>query len=375
MKLLGILKQNIFSIIHGHQFGLLLCFVFLLVSCKGGEDEVEPQKTKIEITVVYPVNGLGDCSYSDLINLTVSLVTNTAEYRFPGTSILYHFVSPNNTDEAKSKLQNWDDTPPLNNYTYHMLILADEMYEDMMVDINKWREDSRRDVLVLNRHNYNDSRTYYRDLPLYGPAWESGYMAKKDGDKPALLLANNYSHVMIDARQGWLDGYAAAGGNPDEVPVVDDVEYEESRCAEASDSLFNAGYDNVVCINGGGQMGALRSLVFRRTLFGGDYNNKRLTVCENAYPKSYYGPYIRYQIFKKTGDVVLVFLENWISWRTGTSQTKPDQIVVYDMLNYSLDDYVLGLLDPTDYYTAAILCDKDIRGIAAEAEQKYYNRK
>lgn len=366
--------QKLKSIVLRHRFGLLLSFALLLTGChKENEEEVEPQKINIEIILAYPVNGLGDRSYCDLLNLVTSTLSQLVSSMVSDVNFSYHMICPAGIEEVKDKLKDWDEAPALASNSYKLLVLVDETYEDLMTDLNKWREDSHRDVMVLNRHNEKDTRVYYRDIPLYAPAWESGYMAKVDGDKPALLLANNVSSVMIDARHGWLDGYAAAGGNPDEVPVVDNVGYEEKRASIVSDSLFQAGYDNVVCVIGGGQTGALRSLVFHRSLYGDIYNDKYLTLCENDYGATY-ASYVRYNIFKNSYLVTFGFLGEWIGWRRGSKATPPERVVVYDMMQKCYTQYVMGLIFSSSFYAVDQLCDADIREMAADAEKKYYKR-
>lgn len=289
----------------------ILFACLLLASCKDNDDDVNSDSTSEipALKVLFPIDGLGDRSYCD--NIYEGLCKVREKYSDQQLKIEY-FV-PSSMAEADSAIQYW----------YHHKTSRKQLFVTCNFALAKlfeghsdWISSNDTKVLVLGTDR-KDFQLNTRYISLYGICHMAGQVVKQLGvSKAAIILANREDSVILDASQGFLDGFSWKGG---QISASEDIYHLTQKSGmgyDMADSLFKlsyrldqSGYRFVFPVCGGSSQGAFS---YTRLNLMDSINNPFYT-CGFDVDQQIYSKRIAFSVIAQYNLVLEDFVKSWLN--------------------------------------------------------------
>ena len=190
---------------------LIMAAVLLMAACtKEGDTVYMPDPTEEQasnapiVTVIYGDNSLGDRSYCDMI---YEGVERTAQELGLRTMQL----SPQSTEEGLQYLELMMRQMETTQDSVHRLFIVTSPVYDEYLRTNSHRLEANpnADLLYLETRTPLPGKGSTLFLPYYGAMFEAGAMMPALGARVMLIGANRREQAIIDAIQGFSDGWNA----------------------------------------------------------------------------------------------------------------------------------------------------------------------
>ena len=183
----------------------------LLASCTKDGDTIykpdpneEAASTAPLVTVIYGDNSLGDRSYCDMI---YEGVERTAQELGLRTMQL----SPQSTEEGVQYLElMMRQMEAATDTVRRLLIVTSPVYDDYLrSNSSRLEANARADLLYLETRTPLPGKGSTLYLPYYGAMFEAGAMMPALGPRVMLIGANGREEAVVEAIQGFTDGFEA----------------------------------------------------------------------------------------------------------------------------------------------------------------------
>ncbi|MBR6944611.1 MAG: hypothetical protein IKH64_01505 [Prevotella sp.] len=190
---------------------LIMAAVLLMAACtKEGDTIYMPDPTEEQasnapiVTVIYGDNSLGDRSYCDMI---YEGVERTAQELGLRTMQL----SPQSTEEGLQYLElMMRQMETAQDSVHRLFIVTSPVYDEYLrTNSNRLAKNANADLLYLETRTPLPGKGSTLFLPYYGAMFEAGAMMPALGARVMLIGANRREQAIIDAIQGFSDGWNA----------------------------------------------------------------------------------------------------------------------------------------------------------------------
>ena len=342
--------------------GLLGLLIPCLTACSDDDESSKHETAVPQVTLLFPVNGLGDRSYSD--NIYEGACRAKARIRLNQEVEFIEYV-PTNTTDAEAFMTQWISDA---SHARRLLIVCESSFTSWMDKHPEWKSTPEREILWLDVDKESE-RYHTRYISLYGVSYMAGKAVTIMGiERSAIVLANPENAPLLEAAAGFFDGQKASGGlcspNEDVYLLADHA----GEGFDAQDKLFNlayqleqSGYRFVFPVCGGSSQGLYS---YTRTRSDGAHDTFYtcgLDVDQQAYSKQ-----VAFSLIKRYDQMVEDYLLDWAeeqpieSWLYGDIANGYASFVVSDLYSDGLEDTALW---------------EALTNEAIQAEQNYRNRK
>lgn len=175
---------------------LLLCFV-LLAACSCSDEAVPGTDTRLRLTVVTPISGLGDMGYNDKI------MSGIMEF-YGHHDVNMTLVSPTSLDEIRQIIQDWRKNTESGPRS--LLLLTDDVYESVLKNTGITLASGQQILLVESRSTDLPEGVYTFNINRYGISYLAGCMARKH-QEACVIVAMSGNPVLEEAIDGYTEGY------------------------------------------------------------------------------------------------------------------------------------------------------------------------
>ena len=342
--------------------GLIGLLMPCLMACSDDEESAGPESTIPQVTLLFPVNGLGDRSYSD--NIYEGACRAKARIRLNQEVEFMEYVPTSATDAEAFMTQWMSDT----RHARRLLIVCESSFTSFMDEHPAWTSTPENQILWIDVDGESE-RYHTRYISLYGVSYMAGKAVTLMGiERSAIVLANPENAPLLEASAGFFDGQQAGGGvcSPSE-----DVYLLADHAGEgfdAQEKLFNlayqleqSGYRFVFPVCGGSSQGLYSYTRTRSEGAHDTFYTCGLDVDQQAYSKQ-----VAFSLLKRYDQMVEDYLLDWAeeqpceSWLYGDIANGYATFVVSDFYSEDLED--------TPQWEA-------LTNEAIQAELNYRNRK
>ncbi len=187
----------------------LLAAILLLTCCTKEEDTLylpdpneERASTSPLVTVIYGDNSIGDRSYCDMIYEAVERIAQELDLRTLQ-------LSPQSTEEGLQYLELMMRQMETSQDTVRRLfIVTSPVYDDYLrTNSDRLKINPYADLLYLETRTPLPGKGSTLFMPYYGAMFEAGAMMPVLGSRVMLIGANRKEQAIIDAIQGFSDGF------------------------------------------------------------------------------------------------------------------------------------------------------------------------
>lgn len=294
--------------------GCLWCSMLLmamaalwLTACSDDDGPVSQENQIPQVTLLFPVNGLGDQSYSD--NIYEGVCRAKALIRLNRAVEFIEYV-PTNEEEAETFMAHWMNQPGT---ARRLLMVCESSFIEWMERHSDWKSTPERQIVWLDVDG-EDERYHTRYISLYGVSYMAGKAVTTMGiERSAIVLANPENAPLLEASEGFFDGQKAGGGicSPER-----DVYLLASHAGEgfnASDELFRLayqleqnGYQFVFPVCGGSSQG-----LYRYTRMHTEGTQEIFYTCGLDVDQQIYSRQIAFSLLKRYDQMVEDYILDW----------------------------------------------------------------
>ena len=342
--------------------GLIGLLMPCLMACSDDDEPASPESTIPQVTLLFPVNGLGDRSYSD--NIYEGTCRAKARIRLNQEVEFIEYV-PTSATDAEAFMATWMND---SRHARRLLIVCESSFTSFMDEHPAWTSTPENQILWIDVDGESD-RYHTRYISLYGVSYMAGKAVTLMGiERSAIVLANPENAPLLEASAGFFDGQKAGGGvcSPSE-----DVYLLADHAGEgfdAQEKLFNlayqleqSGYRFVFPVCGGSSQGLYSYTRTRSEGAHDTFYTCGLDVDQQAYSKQ-----VAFSLLKRYDQMVEDYLLDW-------AEEQPCESWLYGDIANGYASFVVS-----DFYSDGSIETAQREALtneAIQAEQHYRNRK
>lgn len=342
--------------------GLIELLMFCLTACSDDDEPYSQESAVPQVTLLFPINGLGDRSYSD--NIYEGAYRAKARIRLSQEVDFIEYV-PTSTAEAETFMAAWMNN---SHHARRLLIVCEPSFTSWMDKHPEWTSTPDSQILWIDVDEESE-RYHTRYISLYGVSYMAGKAVTLMGiERSAIVLANPENAPLLEASAGFFDGQQVGGGfcSPSEDVYL--LAEHAGEGFDAQDKLFNlayqleqSGYRFVFPVCGGSSQGLYSYTRTRSEGAHDTFYTCGLDVDQQAYSKQ-----VAFSLLKRYDQMVEDYLLDWAeeqpceSWLYGDIANGYATFVVSDFYSEDLED--------TPQWEA-------LTNEAIQAELNYRNRK
>lgn len=183
----------------------LSVLLFLLAGCSKEEEHADDAAASYgskQIIVLFSPGGVGDMGYNDQILRGIQRVKE--ERQFP-----FLFASPNNLQEAERIFSDWLHMEGVKGNC--LFILAGNEYEPMARQYLQDGSFPDKQVLLFETTDQTLPINTF-SISMYGACYLAGATAHTLADKAAIIVGNSNDATILQAAEGFADGFHEYGG-------------------------------------------------------------------------------------------------------------------------------------------------------------------
>ena len=200
---------------------LLVIFMAFAACTKDGNtiyqtnpDEEKPSTAPL-VTVIYGPNSLGDRSYCDKIYRGIEASASKHGIR------TLHLV-PENMEQGQTYLEMmFQQMESAQDSVRRLFIATSPVYDEFIRKNNHRLENNpNADLLYLETSTPLEGKGSTLYIDYYGAMYMAGCLNQyEDSSKLLLVLANPYTQSVVEAGEGFVDGYQSVTNPPEEKPL------------------------------------------------------------------------------------------------------------------------------------------------------------
>lgn len=226
-----------------------------LLTCACVKDETPDYGDRDCIRILMDPSGIGDGGYNDFIYKgAVGIWSSFSKY------IPVYIATPDNLQQAEQIVSQWLREIDAEHGGKHLLVFASSTYEPLCLEVAQSIDTKEVDLLLFESDYTGPMPLHCFSTCLYGACWLSGALAADAGvHSPSLLMANPMDEGILEAAQGFSDGFAAC---PERVYLSEEKGsgYAQSFDAYTACGLLVRSHDYIFPLAGGSNSGVYRFL-------------------------------------------------------------------------------------------------------------------
>ena len=274
---------------------LAIIILFLCAACSDNDSTENLSLPQYDVDILFSPSGVGDSGYNDIMLYGIQQACNKYGFRL-------ELHQPVTVEEGWKCYNEWEHEDSQN--VKKLFIFASDDYENLLRKNPPTRQKDK-DLLLLESDGELENMASFR-LNMYGAAYYIGKLVSRIIPSAAVLMANPFDPIILEAEQGFKDGFLSENENLYDVFYLADMPYQgynlPDKAYNLSFSMF-MDYSFVWPLAGGSNGG-----VFRYTR---EYPNSIYTAGVDA-DMSFYSNKVICSLVKRLDLLLEEYITRWI---------------------------------------------------------------